>query len=133
MGTDDTSWVREVWDPDVATALENELFLLDPLVRAKPDAVGQLLHADFVEFGSSGREWNYRDALDGLAKNPGGAAPEARNVRAARVGPDAVLLTYHASMPGKGPSLRSSLWRRDGASWRLFFHQGTPTRDLDER
>jgi hypothetical protein len=131
MRTDETGWVPEDWDLDVATALRNELLLLDPRVRAKPDAVRELLHEDFVEYGSSGRTWNHCDAVVGLEKNPGDGALEAFNVRAARLGPDAVLLTYGVRVPGKGASLRSSVWRRDGERWRLFFHQCTPSRYLD--
>jgi ribonuclease HI len=131
MRTNETGWVPDDWDLDVATAVKNELLLLDSTVRAKRDAVGELLHEDFVEFGSSGRMWNRRDAIVGLEKNPGDGAREAHNVRASRLGADTVLLTYEVHGAGEGASLRSSVWRRDGQRWRLFFHQGTPSRYLD--
>jgi ribonuclease HI len=131
MRTNETGWVPDDWDLDVAAAVKNELLLLDSKVRAKRDAVSDLLHEDFVEFGSSGRMWNHRDAVMGLEKNPGDGALEAHNVRAARLGTDTVLLTYAVHVPGQGASLKSSVWRRDGQSWRLFFHQGTPSQYLD--
>jgi ribonuclease HI len=35
-----------------------------------------------------------------------------------------MLATYRATS-GQRTSLRSSLWRRDGGTWQLVFHQGT--------
>ncbi|MFD9876145.1 hypothetical protein ACFWXJ_18260, partial [[Kitasatospora] papulosa] len=41
--------------PAVATAVEGELRLLDPVVRASADVLVTLLHPDFREIGTSGR------------------------------------------------------------------------------
>jgi hypothetical protein len=52
---------------------------------------------------------------------------EAGDLRPRRLGPDAVLLTYRTTTPGR-TVLRSSTGVRDGAAgWQLLFHQGTPT------
>ena len=126
MGTDETGWVAADSDADVRAAVKGELLLLEPRIRADRDAVLDLLHEDFVEFGSSGRTRHRSDVVEGLEKNPGDDV-EARDIRAAHLGPGAVLLTYAVDVPGRGASVRSSVWRRDGQSWRLFFHQGTPT------
>jgi hypothetical protein len=44
---------------------------------------------------------------------------------------DAVLLTYRTERlaDGKPPRhvLRSSIWKRTDAGWKMLFHQGTPT------
>jgi hypothetical protein len=47
-----------VLDPDEQQVIERELALLDPELRRDPDRIRALLHADFVEFGASGRVWD---------------------------------------------------------------------------
>ena len=42
----------------VQAAIEAELRLLDPAVRASPSLVLQLLDPDFTEIGASGRRWD---------------------------------------------------------------------------
>jgi hypothetical protein len=43
--------------------------------------------------------------------------------------PDAILATYRATKTETGGqksySLRSSIWRKTGDKWQMFFHQGT--------
>ncbi|MGZ4626149.1 MAG: nuclear transport factor 2 family protein [Kineosporiaceae bacterium] len=123
METDETGWMVGDWDADVSAAVWNEMLLLDPDVRSRSAAVLELLHEDFVEFGSSGRTWTRSVVVAALADDPGEVV-EAHDIRASRLGPDAVLLTYELRAPGR-TSLRSSVWRRDRDRWWLFFHQGT--------
>lgn len=111
-------------DPDLRWVVENELRLLDPAVRRSRTAVAALLDPGFHEFGASGRVWDRDSVLDLLA---GEDAPPTLtdDMQAARLGPDAVLLTYRSRTPDR-TSLRSSVWRRrDGGPWRIWFHQGT--------
>ena len=110
-------------DLDIDEVLAGELALLAPDVRADPDAVGRLLDHDFAEFGASGRIWDRSGIVAALAHVPSPRV-EVFDMRAVRVGPDAVLLTYRAQRPDR-VTLRSSLWVRRPAGWRLLFHQGT--------
>lgn len=48
--------------PGVAAAVEGELRLLDPVVRASADLLSQVLHPDYREIDSSGRVWD-RDTM----------------------------------------------------------------------
>jgi ribonuclease HI len=97
--------------------------LLETSCRSDRACVDELLHPDFCEFGSSGVVWIRDDALTNLPADPVFAG-EAHDFRPARLGPDAVLLTYRIS--GTRASLRSSVWLRDETgAWRLRFHQGT--------
>ncbi|MBO0827232.1 MAG: nuclear transport factor 2 family protein, partial [Streptosporangiales bacterium] len=48
----------EQGDGDLAEVVAAERALLDPRVRGDRARVEPLLHADFVEFGSSGRRWD---------------------------------------------------------------------------
>lgn len=116
-------WLAGDWDADVAAVVRSEQRLLDPGVRGNPDEVLALLHDDYVEFGTSGRAWTRDDAAAWLGTRPGGGGRMER-VRAARLDLDAIVVTYELHAPD-AVSLRSSVWRRDGTQWRVFFHQGT--------
>lgn len=48
--------------PAVAAAIEGELRLLDPVVRASAELLASLLHPEFREIGTSGRLWT-REAI----------------------------------------------------------------------
>jgi hypothetical protein len=103
-------------------ALEQRL--LDPAVRADPQKVGALLDDDFEEIGRSGTLFRRADLLEALRAAPGFDGP--RTIRDFAVRPlsdTLVLVTY--TVP-ESATIRSSLWRRTAAGWRMTFHQGTP-------
>ena len=111
-------------DDELRDVVQLELALLEPGLRGDADRVRSELHPDFVEYGSSGKVWDRTSVATATAD---AAVPiEVGDVRARRLGPDAVLLTYRTTTSG-GAVLRSSTWIRDvGGPWRLLFHQGTP-------
>ena len=112
-------------DSDVQQVIENELRLMDRAVRRSRPAAAALLDRGFREFGSSGRAWDYESILD-LTNRDDSVSPTVDEVRADRLGPDVILLTYRTRTPTR-TARRSSVWRRqDGGSWRIYFHQGTP-------
>jgi hypothetical protein len=112
-------------DGDLRAVAERELALLEPDVRRDPKRVRAHLHPDFVEYGASGRVWDRTSAPTATAEAAGPI--EAVELRARRLGPDAVLLTYRTRTPGR-TALRCSTWIRDaGGPWLMLFHQGTPT------
>ncbi|MGW8526840.1 MULTISPECIES: nuclear transport factor 2 family protein [Nocardiopsidaceae] len=115
----------------VERAIEGELRLLDPRVRASRHLAGELLDPEFTEVGRSGRRWNRQAILTELPTMdgpvPAGAAPVRVTGMAGRlVAPGVVHLAYTTDRGGVR-ALRSSLWRLnpDGV-WRLYHHQGTP-------
>ncbi|GAB3168825.1 DUF4440 domain-containing protein [Streptomyces incanus] len=106
--------------------IEAELKLLDPEVRRSPRRVGELLHPEFVEVGASGRVWD-RDAIIALLAgehDAGDPAGTVSRMKAAQLAPDTVHLTYDTDHRSRRAH-RSSLWRRTGRVWLLYFHQGT--------
>lgn len=108
---------------ELEQVIDNEQKLLDPSVRSNAEQVAELLHAEFVEFGASGKTWDRASIIEALASEPefSGVADDFRLVA---LSDDAVLLTYRIS--GSRNSLRSSVWVRDQtAGWQLRFHQGT--------
>lgn len=107
--------------------LENDL--LKPGVRLSAERVGELLAADFFEFGSSGRIYNYTagDVFDDK-----GSTYSMEDFKAYRLRFGCVLATYMAIR--KDPegnvasvTLRSSIWKHNRGVWKMVFHQGTPT------
>ncbi|MFF0291620.1 DUF4440 domain-containing protein [Streptomyces sp. NPDC005262] len=112
----------------VQAAVEAEMRLLDPDVRASPSLVSELLDPEFLEFGASGRRWDAASIL--TVTSDGSVAPEApvkiSEVSGAVIAPGIVHLTYLTDHNGRR-ARRSSVWRLTDVGWRMYFHQGTPT------
>jgi hypothetical protein len=117
-------------DEDVQLVIDLELRLLEPQVRASTGELDRLLHPDFVEFGASGQKWDRPEMIASLINEqpPCGAAPvRVLEIAGTRLAGDVVHVTY-LSLRDRRCALRSSIWRRTNAGWRLYFHQGTLTR-----
>lgn len=116
--------------PAVAAAIEGELRLLDPVVRASAGLLASLLHPGFREIGTSGRLWTRETIIAALtaddAPRPGPLT--ASRMRGTQLCADLVHLTFDTESRGIR-SHRSSLWRPTPEGWRLYFHQGTPFED----
>ncbi|MEU7647981.1 nuclear transport factor 2 family protein [Streptomyces huasconensis] len=113
--------------PAVAAAIEGELRLLDPEVRASPDLFGALLHPEFTEIGASGTRWDRNSIVRVLtaAPEPASRPTTTSRMRGVQLADDLVHLTFDTDDNGRRAH-RSSLWRRTDDGWRLWFHQGTP-------
>ncbi|MFF7471915.1 DUF4440 domain-containing protein [Streptomyces sp. NPDC008092] len=111
----------------VQAAVDAELRLLDPGVRARPDLVLELLDPEFTEVGASGRRWDATSIL--TVTGDGSVSPESpvevTEMSGTVLAPGIVHLTYFADNQGRRVR-RSSLWRLTETGWRLFHHQGTP-------
>ncbi len=109
-------------------AVEGELRLLDPGVRASPDAVTALLDPEFIEFGASGRRYDRTSILAVTsAVDEGAPGPSVvTEMSGVLLAPALVHLTYVSEGNGRRVR-RSSIWRRSESGWRMYFHQGTPT------
>ncbi|EPD68709.1 DUF4440 domain-containing protein [Streptomyces sp. HGB0020] len=107
-------------------AVDGEMRLLDPEVRASPDRVLELLDPEFTEIGASGRWWDVESIL--TVTSGGSISPESpvkvSDMSGAVLAPGIVHLTYFADNQGRRV-WRSSLWRSTETGWRLYFHQGT--------
>ncbi|MGN5632945.1 nuclear transport factor 2 family protein [Streptomyces sp. AC154] len=111
----------------VRAAVEGELRLLDPAVRALPDAVTELLDPEFTEFGASGRRYD-RTSILGVTSADAEGTPVAATVTGMSgrlLAPGLVHLTFMTERDGRRVR-RNSVWRRTESRWRLYFHQGTP-------
>ncbi|WP_371656425.1 MULTISPECIES: DUF4440 domain-containing protein [unclassified Streptomyces] len=111
----------------VQAAMEGELRLLDPEVRASPDRVLELLDPEFTEIGASGNRWDVASIL--TVTGDGAVSPESPvnvdEMSGVVLAPGIVHLTYLTDHQGRR-AWRSSLWRLTEEGWRMYFHQGTP-------
>ncbi|MCX4825452.1 nuclear transport factor 2 family protein [Streptomyces sp. NBC_01142] len=114
-------------EQSVQAAVEGELRLLDPEVRASPGLVSALLDPEFFEFGVSGRRWDRTTILEATTPAAGEetAAVITGELSGTLLAPGLVQVTYVSDRSGIRAH-RSSLWRRTAEGWRLYFHQGTP-------
>ncbi|MFD3840811.1 DUF4440 domain-containing protein [Streptomyces sp. NPDC058642] len=109
-------------------AVDGELRLLDPEVRASAARVLELLDPEFTEIGASGRRWDVESILTVTSGGSVSAESpvEVSDMSGAVLAPGVVHLTYFAEHQGRR-TWRSSLWRLTGTGWRMYFHQGTLT------
>lgn len=110
--------------------LDLETALWRSETRFDPAWMDRVLHADFVEFGQSGRVWDRAATIDVDVADIGVTSP-LRDVQVHEVADGVVLVTYAVTDRfGPGGSARhtrrSSWWLRTADGWRLRFHQGTP-------
>ncbi|MEW1658664.1 DUF4440 domain-containing protein [Streptomyces sp. NPDC093707] len=110
----------------VRAAVDGEMRLLDPEVRASPARVLELLDPEFTEIGASGRRWDV-DSIVTVTSDGSVSAEspvEVSEMSGVALAPGVVHLTYFADGQGRR-AWRSSLWRLTETGWRMYFHQGT--------
>ncbi|MEE4494251.1 nuclear transport factor 2 family protein [Streptomyces sp. BE230] len=113
--------------PGVAAAVEGELRLLDPVVRASTELLVQVLHPEFHEVDTTGRRWDRAMVITALiadeAPRPGQLT--ASRMRGVQLADELVHVTFDTEAKGKRAH-RSSLWRLTETGWLLYYHQATP-------
>ncbi|MCA0970173.1 DUF4440 domain-containing protein [Halobacillus litoralis] len=94
-------------------------------VRSSTLKLSQLLADDFWEFGSSGVIYDREHCLnEGVVLTDMTIHHYGIEILAEHV----VLATYFLEdLTRKRNTFRSSIWKRQGAEWKLSFHQGTIT------
>ncbi|HEX2671548.1 MAG TPA: DUF4440 domain-containing protein [Polyangiaceae bacterium] len=93
--------------------------LLTAEVRASAEALDRLVSDQFVEFGNSGHVYTKADVIAQMLAAPT-VHVDVSDFQVLALAEDVALATYRTPR-----SLRSSVWRREGAQWRCVFHQGT--------
>jgi hypothetical protein len=108
-------------------ALEESLWR--PATRFDRAHMERVLHADFTEFGASGRTYTRADIV-ATPEIPFEARLPLADFEASELTDAVVLLTYVSDVDD-GDSVvtanRTSIWIRTPAGWKLRHHQGTPT------
>lgn len=111
------------FDPDILEVIDLEKELLSDKVRLDKARVRALLHAEFTEFGPSGRIWTRPRLLAEIKPLPLRLSFEP--IRAQKLADDVILLRWRATSPS-ATWLRSSVWQRVDGRWQLLFAQGSP-------
>ena len=112
-----------------ALIFELETSLLRQEVRTSVESLNILIADDFIEYGSSGLIYDKKNILERL---PQGVSPTynlydfqcinlSENIVQTRFKTERTNLDNTMAI-----SLRTSLWRKSGNNWQIFFHQGTP-------
>lgn len=115
-------------DTDAAAAvIAAEQRLLDPDVRADPEAVDELLDPDFREIGKSGTVWTRDAIVVALAADPSAPGGTLEGPEVHQMAPGLLLLTYELASVR-----RSTIWRLTRSGPRAVFHQGTPVLGDDD-
>jgi hypothetical protein len=116
-----------VADGSVQAAIDGEMRLLEPGVRASAGLLEELLHPGFAEIGASGTLWSRAATIEALTRDPGRAQSrcEVTGMSGVLLAPGIVHLTFTTNAGGRRAH-RSSLWRLTGGSWQMYFHQATP-------
>ena len=102
-----------------------EVRLLDPEVRSQPSLLAELLHEDFIEYGSSGRRWTRDEIVHELSSDSVATRIATFDLTGSELADDVALVTYRSSRDGR-EAWRSSIWIRQDGRCRLLFHQATP-------
>ncbi|MEU1470279.1 nuclear transport factor 2 family protein [Streptomyces sp. NPDC005761] len=113
--------------PGVAAAVEGELRLLDPVVRASTELLFQVLHPEFREVDTTGRHWDRAMVITSLTSDeaPRPGQLTASRMRGVQLADELVHVTFDTEAKGKRAH-RSSLWRLTEAGWLLYYRQATP-------
>jgi len=111
---------------DLIVSLEKSLHAEQ--VRHSKTKLACLLHDEFMEIGASGRIFDKKKIIKNLSSE------ESYNVLASdfefvQLSPEIVQLRYKSVSTKRNNvtrhTLRSSIWKINGTSWQILFHQGT--------
>jgi hypothetical protein len=126
--------------PETDFALSDILYELaarEPIFhRAEPGTprseFALMLAPDFREIGASGRVYDRDTVLDQLEQRykemkekPAPEVFDATDFHCRKLAENVYLLTYSLVQDGKRRTLRSTIWQRSMAGWKVVFHQGT--------
>ena len=100
-----------------------------PATRFDRPHIERVLHADFTEFGASGRTYTRADIV-ATPEIPFETRRPLPDFEARELTDAVVLLTYVSDVDYGDfvvTANRTSIWIRTPAGWQLCHHQGTPT------
>jgi hypothetical protein len=116
--------------------LENEL--LKTKTRQSSAKINELLSDDFIEFCSSGNIYRYNkgDVFDENISLPE-IKWEIKEFTTKQLSNECIMATYRVIKDSElneniKYSLRSSIWKCIDGKWKMIFHQGTFTSEIEE-
>lgn len=114
----------------VDRVLELERELQTPACRADEARLRELLAADFLEIGASGRRWDLHSTLAMLRDESveGDRADIRLTGLTARTLAPGIIQVFWESERGGQRARRTSIWCERAGRWQQVYHQGTPVR-----
>ena len=109
--------------------IEKELALTAFEARHSIQQLRSLISTQFMEIGASGDYFGFNEVLKQLPQNNSWSC-HFQDIQFKEVTLEVVHLVYLAFIKhtdnGEGTfSRRSSIWRKEGNDWKMWFHQGT--------
>lgn len=101
--------------------LEKELHRYE--CRKSEQKLDELLSEDYLEIGTSGKTYNKQNQLDKLPLSED-MDINSSNFEARELADGIVQVLYQTNI-NEIKAKRTSLWRKEGESWRMIFHQST--------
>ena len=97
-------------------------------IRRSREKLNDLLHEDFEEIGAMGKIYNKDQIIkELLTETP--FSINASNFKLRMLADHLALLTYKTQNTARNhfarTTLRSSIWKNEGSTWKMIFHQGT--------
>ncbi len=116
--------------------------LLDEMVKRERSLHGsqrrerawleQILHPEFCEITRSGSFITRAQTIEALIKEEPQPVMLSSGFQLVRTSEVSLILHYRSwDADGQRAALRASHWVREGQTWRMVFHQGTPASEPD--
>jgi hypothetical protein len=111
-----------------------ELKLLHLDLKTEPELINDLLSHDFEEISQSGKINTRRDVVDWLIHKDIHLQWSLNDFRIRMLADELVMAMYTAQKMNdrnnlsKG-SMRTSIWQRQGGTWKMIFHQASKITD----
>jgi len=86
---------------------------------------------DFIEFGRSGLRYTREDVMP-TERDTAAFEAALHGIAYMPIGSECALVTYLSEVRNEREiewANRSSLWDKSSGTWKLRFHQGTPTQE----
>jgi hypothetical protein len=131
MKSADSSEPKLVMSPNERAVLK-ELRGHEPIFHrseggGSSEAAARMMAKDFWEVGASGRRYDRAYVLETLTardESPVEDEWETQDFHCRELSADVYLLTY-TLLQGERKTRRTTIWQRNGTSWKIVFHQGT--------
>lgn len=108
---------------------ELELGLQNPIHRKNKEYLNTYLSVDFLEFGTSGNQYNKETTIKSLLESTDNTVYEMFNYSYRKLSDEIVQVFYKTKRTTNEKevvwSQRSSLWKFEDGFWKMLFHQAT--------
>lgn len=114
---------------EILLDLEKSLFRYDNCVNYH--FLNQILHSDFMEFGTSGKIYNKETTIQLLQSVKSDRLITIHSSVVKQLSPTQWLLHYVSESQESGViSNRTSIWIKEDKGYQMYFHQGTKTDEI---